>query len=693
MPVINYPVSYLCSNVAYPLTEIAESIRQWNTKWTPNYNGVNSYVQIPELNSITKITMDLYVDDPSKDVGLLSNGIYDTLAIKNGRLVSQYYTKGIASFTRSSDATAIDTTGNMTVYGLDVPRFGEHGLLFEGRSYNLAIVSTPATEGNSAWWRVSSATISKSTSCVKGIDLSTIKSIKGGTSYAHPPCNIGLTAGRQYAMSFYFRCINDAVQIRLGIDNAFTGSYLAQYISADGAFTTANGIDSIQVTRVENNLFKVQILVTALCTTTSTKGILFYPPSYGNSGEIEVGAVMIEDRGFSSSFIPAQNSSAVRNGDLLYFNFPLEPNTPACVSMRIKRTGWNNSNSRWLATSNFSYWLLRNDKINQTNWYYSGTSIFAAETDGLVVMNYSKEKSQLFINGSLCGELVSVVHRKDKTGDEWVINGDSDIESGAFFPANLYGYVKDVRIWRCSFSEEQAKLIGTKDESSLPIPDFYMPLENNLEYFLGGNVSVVGDAGEIKKGFNSIIIEFTKGTGSVTQIGKGISGASFKGQISNLKMYSTQGHRSYKSIIYANVDPDSPKVNLPVSTMLVDDWCGKNGTMENFGSSQSYVPVLGDGEAFCGNYTSGKNWVRGVAKNFDYLTGNKGGSFVADDIPTGSRLISGDFMATVDRKESDPTIELVRELTPNSLQQAFQYPNTFKVIKPTDPDYDEYNAD
>lgn len=175
----------------------------------------------------------------------------------------------------------------------------------------------------------------------------------------------------------------------------------------------------------------------------------------------------------------------------------------------------------------------------------------------------------------------------------------------------------------------------------------------------------------------------------------------FKGQISNVRLTdldNPSNSRYYPGIVYTYEDPYSPTVSMPSSTVLVDEISGQHGTMTNFGTTQPYVPLLGDRLEYLSNHTADK-YVRGCGETITNqlsltATNSAGniGSFVnqaSAKIPKGSILCSDGYSIVTTEVVSNNSTVRASNLTGDvaSMQRAFQYPNTFKVIKPTDPDY------
>ena len=128
-----------------------------------------------------------------------------------------------------------------------------------------------------------------------------------------------------------------------------------------------------------------------------------------------------------------------------------------------------------------------------------------------------------------------------------------------------------------------------------------------------------------------------------------------------------------------------------------------HGILYNFGTYKPCVPLLRDREEYCSNLTDG-SFIRGVNSAWNILTGAVvsnclPGSWNGDDelstrFPVGSILVGGAHLAKIAQigQHHPENVTLEGSYT-ESIQKAFQYPHSFKVIKPTDPDYNDYLPD
>lgn len=120
-----------------------------------------------------------------------------------------------------------------------------------------------------------------------------------------------------------------------------------------------------------------------------------------------------------------------------------------------------------------------------------------------------------------------------------------------------------------------------------------------------------------------------------------------------------------------------------------------HGIMTNFGTTQPYVPLLGDREEYCGNNTNvHSKYIRGV-RSFPKTLVSSGateGSWgtQSSGIVDGSILTSNGIATVVGgNRDYGDWLPYTGEYS-KELQRAFQYPNTFKVISQEDVDYNDY---
>lgn len=118
-----------------------------------------------------------------------------------------------------------------------------------------------------------------------------------------------------------------------------------------------------------------------------------------------------------------------------------------------------------------------------------------------------------------------------------------------------------------------------------------------------------------------------------------------------------------------------------------------HGTIRNPNSIQPWVPLLGNREYFCTNFNGifqDKQYSRGLHLNDTHALIRPEGMSTSQIIPKGTLFIKESFVIKL-TYTGLPITGVYHNGTKDQIQKAFQYPNVFKVIKPTDPDYEYYN--
>ena len=116
-----------------------------------------------------------------------------------------------------------------------------------------------------------------------------------------------------------------------------------------------------------------------------------------------------------------------------------------------------------------------------------------------------------------------------------------------------------------------------------------------------------------------------------------------------------------------------------------------HGIIQNPNSAQPFVPLLGDREESLRLGDSA--WSRGLnqgRRRMLWLWGP------LSKTPDGSLMIANDVILVTANGSNTNNAECIyspdHSYTTDQIQKAFQYPNVFKVVKPTDPDYEQYNS-
>ncbi len=200
-----------------------------------------------------------------------------------------------------------------------------------------------------------------------------------------------------------------------------------------------------------------------------------------------------------------------------------------------------------------------------------------------------------------------------------------------------------------------------------------------------------------------LALDWVKG---ITMVGGAVSlDSRFYGQISGLRLVdktSLSNSRFYPGIVRQYAAHGVAEVPMPESAVLIDARShdgSTNGTLYNFGTDQPYVPLLGEREEHLGEYEGDGGYIRGISVSRASMTfagsprpraGSLNGELTNEF--NGSMLVGCDGLkAKIASVVMDSAFRVDKlNLSDTQLQRTFQYPNIFKIIKPTDPDYGDY---
>ena len=222
------------------------------------------------------------------------------------------------------------------------------------------------------------------------------------------------------------------------------------------------------------------------------------------------------------------------------------------------------------------------------------------------------------------------------------------------------------------------------------------------------DVPITSASATLSRGFHSIRL-LTDQQFAVNYLGnKGGASQGFEGQLTNIRLTNSSGlsgSRYYRDITDDYVDPAATDVPLPSDVHLKDELgIGiTDGEPFNFGTSQPFAPSLGNREEYNSN-RSGGDYVRGVAIPIRVIDM---GSFrlIGDDdidkspdielmsnVPVNSFIEASELTIKITTHYSSNGIRWDKSVPypDEQIQTAFQYPNVFRVIKPGDPDYGDY---
>lgn len=164
-----------------------------------------------------------------------------------------------------------------------------------------------------------------------------------------------------------------------------------------------------------------------------------------------------------------------------------------------------------------------------------------------------------------------------------------------------------------------------------------------------------------------------KGTGNLGKIACGIGGVLGYAYRSSITL-----NRDFSGRVSFRMDADG--ITMTETSIVYNT----NFKLKNFGSAEPSAPLLGDREAYLMNYT-GVNGKRGIQPETNRLA-IRDFDLAINDLMVSSG-IAIKIIATIN--STDWSFDKLGNEN-QKIQYAFQYPNTFQIIKPTDPDYGDY---
>lgn len=257
--------------------------------------------------------------------------------------------------------------------------------------------------------------------------------------------------------------------------------------------------------------------------------------------------------------------------------------------------------------------------------------------------------------------------------DIWQPQGPFDIEFDYYLPeikANMY------------FLE--GRLYGGSGRGFLYILD-----DGQIRSAYSGGIFIDGIAtNHIETGYHNLKITGAS-SGDVRLIGARWSGGNFKGQITNLKL--TDHLDSKKSRVYENIIASS---EMPNQVRLKDNLGdgSTDGVLYNLGTTDSYVPLLQDRQAYAGNQ-NGQLFIGGIwVENDISVDVSKIGTPSASCLfEIGDKLIAGNGAQLYIRSTGSTVAKCNRIYgSEDQIINGFKYPNVFTLVKPSDPDYGDF---
>ena len=154
-------------------------------------------------------------------------------AYKSGKVYSVYPINGNGDFTysRSGDATRVNTGGFIEELGANIPRIDHTGggcpsLLLEPQRSNLITYSEQLNNAN--WNKISNASVVANQIISPNGEFTADELVFDGTSFGRAEQTIAVTSGQQYAFSVYLKNkdLSDTTQVWIGLSTTAQGEYV-----------------------------------------------------------------------------------------------------------------------------------------------------------------------------------------------------------------------------------------------------------------------------------------------------------------------------------------------------------------------------------------------------------------------------------------------------------------------------------
>ena len=244
-------------------------------------------------------------------------------------LVDAISGSNLITFTRSGDATYVDSDGLIKTAGTNVPRFDHNpttgeclGLLVEEQRTNLLLRSEEFD--HASWSKAASTTVANAIVAPNGSTVAE-KLVEDATTNLHYIFQIiSVIAGTSYTVSVYAKA---AERSEIYVDlTTFNSAFLS---GSDGYFNLSNGTVRLQganatarISSAGNGWYRCSVTATAQATVTAvinsgatSNGTTFFYAGDGTSG-IYLWGAQLEAGASPTSYIPTTTSAVTRNADV-----------------------------------------------------------------------------------------------------------------------------------------------------------------------------------------------------------------------------------------------------------------------------------------------------------------------------------------------------------------------------------------
>lgn len=349
----------------------------------------------------------------------------------------------MVNFSRNSTATYIGKDGLLKTAAANEPRFEKEGLLIEGQSTNLWLVSEGASQLGAA---VSTAV------AASGFNLRTYTGTEPANKDVAVPQSTTITVSAAFLVNGTPCKI--AVQSRDG--QGFTSWF---GIDASGNVAVHPTITFAAVSSVRvGNVVRVAVTLPPLALTTTLR--LYRWDSTSVQGDT-FGCIQVEQLPFASSYIPTAGAAVTRAPDKAWIqtagNIAASPFT---VAMEVNFRGVNSTSryARLFTCGPACYAFFTDTNISGRFNSTSPVTAFSLNPIGRAVsgMVFNGATAKLFSAKKFGpASAISSLTDSDVSGD--ITLGSTPTLSSA---DTLFGHIRDVKIWRRTLTDDQIKAVA-----------------------------------------------------------------------------------------------------------------------------------------------------------------------------------------------------------------------------------------
>lgn len=378
-------------------------------------------LKLPELYSNFDSDM---VNLNKFDNPLLHVPFINSLAINKG--------VGSVNFSRVGTATYVDRYGYLQTAKADEPRFEKEGLLIEGSSTNLCTRSQGSLVSP---WLANRAT---SLGLVQAPDLTTTAASYSSTDSAFYIYygDIPVTIGETYTFSWWAK--GSAALAYYGLSIVLTGV----------VSPTAYPISDTEWTRVEFSW---------VATSTETNVRVKVADSIGSNGTISFWGLQVEQKPFSTSYIPTSGTTVTRTADDC--SITMDKNV-GDLSKDFTFSIWSSASDNQFATNRMLFHVKTQDANNYiiriSHWtgtttgrlaYYANSQFTAGD---LAIDSNTGTFSFTKKEGSIMSAIDGRITNEDITIGTWAYDATPDtiyIGQASTNNQQLYGHIRNFRVY------------------------------------------------------------------------------------------------------------------------------------------------------------------------------------------------------------------------------------------------------